>query len=199
MSKNIGLIDDSRVMRSILRKSILMCHYKVDRCLEAENGLEGFKMLSENQETLDLAFLDLHMPEMSGVEMLKKLQDGKLGPVPITSFSAPQALEKSEECTDFGAGALNRKPFQPPVGPTGKRAKWCPETGTSRESSNTRTALEWSGRSMTRLNASRTVQARHPLSSQGSGDPCPQRRQRVTGLFDTRLRILTQKQVRSSS
>ena len=113
MSKNIGLIDDSRVMRSILRKSILMCHYKVDRFMEAENGLEGFKMLSENQETLDLAFLDLHMPEMSGVEMLKKLQEGELGAVPIIIVSASADLEKQKECTDLGAVGFIRKPFTP--------------------------------------------------------------------------------------
>ncbi len=113
MSKTIGLIDDSNVMRAILRKSILMCHYKVDSFMEAENGLEGYKMLSENQENLDLAFLDLHMPEMSGLEMLKKLREGEFGAVPIIIVSASADMETQRECADLGAVGFIRKPFTP--------------------------------------------------------------------------------------
>lgn len=113
MSKNIGLIDDSRVMRSILRKSIQMCHYKVDRFMEAENGLEGYKMLSENQEILDLAFLDLHMPKMGGLEMLKKLREEKLGAIPIIIVSASADSETQQECAELGAVGFICKPFTP--------------------------------------------------------------------------------------
>ena len=113
MIKNIGLIDDSRVMRSILRKSIQMCHYKVDRFMEAENGLEGYKMLSENQENLDLAFLDLHMPEMGGVELLRKLQEEGYGAVPIIIVSTSADAKTVVECTKLGAVGFIHKPFTP--------------------------------------------------------------------------------------
>lgn len=113
MIKNIGLIDDSRVMRSILRKSIQMCHYKVARFMEAENGLEGYKMLAENQENLDLAFLDLHMPEMGGVEVLKKLQEEGYGAVPIIIVSTSADAKTVVECTKLGAVGFIHKPFTP--------------------------------------------------------------------------------------
>lgn len=113
MSRNIGLIDDSRVMRSILRKSIQMCHYKVELFMEAENGLEGYKMLAENQENLDIAFLDLHMPEMGGLEMLKKLREEGLDAIPIVIVSASSDAETQQECMDLGAVGFICKPFTP--------------------------------------------------------------------------------------
>ena len=113
MSKNIGLIDDSRVMRSILRKSIQMCHYKVELFMEAENGLEGYKMLAENQENLDIAFLDLHMPEMGGLEMLKKLREGGFSAVPIIVVSTSADSKTQQECAELGAVGFIHKPFTP--------------------------------------------------------------------------------------
>ena len=69
MSKTIGLIDDSKVMRSILRKAILMCNYSVSEFIEADNGVDGFQILTGNRGALDIAFVDLHMPKMGGLDM----------------------------------------------------------------------------------------------------------------------------------
>ena len=113
MSKKICLIDDSRVMRSILRKSILMCNYKVEAFVEAENGLEGFDLLSENRENLDIAFVDLHMPQMGGLEMLKQLKEEGFSSVPIVIVSTSADSETQKECMDLGAVGFIRKPFTP--------------------------------------------------------------------------------------
>lgn len=113
MSKTIGLIDDSRVMRSILRKSILMCNYKVDQFMEAVNGQEGFKLLSENQTGMDIAFVDLHMPEMGGIEMLQKLREGGFSRIPIVIVSTSADSETQKECLELGAKGFIRKPFTP--------------------------------------------------------------------------------------
>lgn len=113
MNKTIGLIDDSRVMRSILRKSILMCNYKVDAFLEAENGVQGFEVLSGNQDLLDIAFVDLHMPEMGGLEMLQKLKEEGLSGVPIVIVSTSADSETQQECMKLGAVGFIRKPFTP--------------------------------------------------------------------------------------
>jgi two-component system chemotaxis response regulator CheY len=113
MSKTIGLIDDSKVMRSILRKSILMNNVHVDAFLEADNGLEGFEMLSGHRDQLDIAFVDLHMPKMSGVEMLKRLRNEGIQSVPIVIVSTSADLEMQKTCMDLGAVGFIRKPFTP--------------------------------------------------------------------------------------
>ena len=113
MSKTIGLIDDSKVMRSILRKSILMCNYKVDEFMEAENGEEGFDLLSGKQDQLDIAFVDLHMPKVGGLEMLTKLKSQGSISVPIVIVSTSADMEMQKKCMELGAVGFIRKPFTP--------------------------------------------------------------------------------------
>jgi len=113
MSKTIGLVDDSKVMRSILRKSILMCNYKVDDFFEAEDGEEGFSLLSGNQTNMDIAFVDLHMPKMGGLEMLTKLKEEGFGSVPIVIVSTSADDEMQKRCMELGAVGFIRKPFTP--------------------------------------------------------------------------------------
>ena len=113
MSKTIGLIDDSKVMRSILRKSILMNNVQVSEFLEADNGMEGFEMLSGHRDQLDIAFVDLHMPKMGGVEMLKRLRSEGIESVPIVIVSTSADLEMQRTCMDLGAVGFIRKPFTP--------------------------------------------------------------------------------------
>ena len=113
MSKTVGLIDDSKVMRSILRKSILMCNYRVEAFIEAENGLEGFKILTGHQDDLDIAFVDLHMPQMGGLDMLKQLKEEGFTAVPIVIVSTSADSETQKECMDLGAVGFIRKPFTP--------------------------------------------------------------------------------------
>ena len=113
MSKTIGLIDDSKVMRSILRKSILMNNYQVDEFLEADNGVEGFELLAGHQDNLDIVFVDLHMPRMNGVEMLKRLRTEGIQSVPIVIVSTSADMEMQKTCMDLGAVGFIRKPFTP--------------------------------------------------------------------------------------
>lgn len=113
MKKIIGLIDDSKVMRSILRKSILMCHYEVEEFFEADNGEDGFEMLSGNRNRLDIAFVDLHMPKLGGLEMLKKLKEEGGSSVPIVIVSTSADMEMQKQCMDLGAVGFIRKPFTP--------------------------------------------------------------------------------------
>lgn len=113
MKKTIGLVDDSKVMRSILRKSILMCNYKVNEFIEADNGEDGFQILSGNQSNMDIAFVDLHMPKLGGLEMLKRLNEGGNNSIPIVIVSTSADMEMQKRCLELGAVGFIRKPFTP--------------------------------------------------------------------------------------
>ena len=113
MSKTIGLIDDSKVMRSILRKSILMNNYQVTEFLEADNGLEGYDLLAGKSDQLDIAFVDLHMPQMGGLDMLRRLRQDGIQSVPIVIVSTSADLETQKTCMELGAVGFIRKPFTP--------------------------------------------------------------------------------------
>ena len=112
MGHTIALIDDSKVMRSIIRKSILMSGYKIAEILEATDGSEGLKLVTDNRAILDLIITDIHMPQMSGLEMLKSFQetDGS-EKVPVILISSDSSVGTRNQWKDFGVRGFIAKPF----------------------------------------------------------------------------------------
>ena len=66
------IIDDERLAREEL-KSLLKEFNEIEIVGEAQNGEEGIQKVKELNP--DLIFLDVSMPEMTGFEMLKHLED----------------------------------------------------------------------------------------------------------------------------
>ena len=64
----ILVADDELINREILR-SILQDDYEL---IFAENGQVALEKIRENRETLSLVLLDLMMPVLSGIEVLKQ-------------------------------------------------------------------------------------------------------------------------------
>lgn len=65
------VIDDERLAREEL-KSILSEYNEIEVIDEARNGEEGIELIKKHEP--DLIFLDVSMPEMTGFEMLKRLE-----------------------------------------------------------------------------------------------------------------------------
>ena len=111
MAKKVALIDDSRVMRSILRKAIMMSEMGIEDIVEAENGKVGLEMIKSNYDSLDLIFTDLDMPEMTGVEMMRHLKADGLSKVPIVIVSTVGDNQMRQTCRELGAVDYINKPF----------------------------------------------------------------------------------------
>jgi DNA-binding response OmpR family regulator len=70
----ILVVEDESVLRSIL---LMTLKGEGFFAIEAENGKEGLEVALENRPSLIL--LDIIMPEMDGIEMLKRLRKDKWG------------------------------------------------------------------------------------------------------------------------
>ena len=70
---------------------------------EAVNGLEGIKKIREN--TPDLIFLDLLMPELDGFEVLERLKKSDLK-IPVIVLTADIQETSKKRCFDLGAKNL---------------------------------------------------------------------------------------------
>jgi CheY-like chemotaxis protein len=71
MARNFLLVDDSRVARMVLKRTIL--ELEPDSTFEeAGDGEQALNILSEGE--FDLAFLDFHMPGMTGLELLEEIR-----------------------------------------------------------------------------------------------------------------------------
>ena len=69
--KTVLVVDDSRIMRNIVKNSFsdlkIPCQF-----LEAENGAKALQLLESNK--VSIVFLDWNMPEMDGMQFLKKVR-----------------------------------------------------------------------------------------------------------------------------
>jgi len=69
--KTILVVDDSRIMRNIVKNTFadlkIPCQY-----LEAGDGKAALQLMETNK--VNLVFLDWNMPEMDGMEFLKKVR-----------------------------------------------------------------------------------------------------------------------------
>ncbi len=108
----ILIVDDSAMMRSIVRKSLEMAKVKAREVVEAKNGIEALNQLQLS--SFHIMFCDLNMPELTGDDLIERLM--LLGTIPIP----PVVIVSSEASTervdrlqcDRVIGVL-RKPFSP--------------------------------------------------------------------------------------
>ena len=71
MSYNILIVDDSKTIRSVIKKTLDIADVPVGDLYEAENGKEALDVMNSNW--IDLIFADINMPVMTGIEMIKKM------------------------------------------------------------------------------------------------------------------------------
>lgn len=110
---NILIVDDSAVMRSIIRKTLNMTELPIGDILEAENGEEGLRLLQE--QWIDLALIDIHMPVMDGEEMIRHLkQNDQYESLPVIVVSSESDPSKIEMILNQGATFIH-KPFKPEI------------------------------------------------------------------------------------
>ena len=108
--KKILMIDDVALNHATAR-SVLEEDYEL---YEAMSAAEGFEILEK--VTPDLILLDIVMPEMNGMEMLKILKDTPAyKPIPVIFLTADTSPEAEVEGFNLGIVDCIRKPFVPIV------------------------------------------------------------------------------------
>ncbi len=106
----ILLVDDDDINREVL-KNIFPSQYRFS---EAENGKEGLYRVEELAESLCAILLDITMPEMNGLELLRILHDrGITERIPIFLITASEEDEIAREAYNMGVMDVIRKPIVP--------------------------------------------------------------------------------------
>jgi len=104
----ILVVDDSRTMRMIVKRTLRQAGYGKLEVEEAENGAEALEKILVSQP--DMVLCDWNMPVMTGIELLEALRDEgidvKFGFV--TSEGTPEMRAKAQA---GGALFLIAKPF----------------------------------------------------------------------------------------
>lgn len=101
----VVVIDDSKAIRSFLRAFL---EDEGMEFYEAANAIEGFKICQN--EKIDLAILDLGLPDFDGLEILPKIKQIE-NKFPIIVLTARRGKEVVESVYAKGADAYLSKPF----------------------------------------------------------------------------------------
>lgn len=104
-SKTILVVDDEQEIRSLIRVYLEKDGYSVE---EAQNGREA---LEKFHKDIDLMVLDIMMPHMDGVEVLRRVR--KESNIPIIILSAKSEDYDKILGLDLGADDFMVKPFNP--------------------------------------------------------------------------------------
>jgi diguanylate cyclase (GGDEF)-like protein len=107
----ILVMDDSRSVREEIRQ--VFTSAGVDAVwFEAENGLDGFKILLE--QPMDLVLCDLVMPQMDGFKFLQmRASRPELQEVPVLMLTAVGDVDQKIKVLSGGASDYVTKPFNP--------------------------------------------------------------------------------------
>lgn len=104
----ILVVDDSRVMRQIVIRTLRQAGYGGHDVVEAENGAEALAAVRAEAPALVLS--DWNMPEMNGIDCLRALRAGGDG-TPFGFVTSECSDEMRSQATAAGAAFLIAKPF----------------------------------------------------------------------------------------
>jgi two-component system chemotaxis response regulator CheY len=111
MSK-ILVVDDSAVMRKIIKKNIKESGLLVDEFADAGDGKQALDVVSH--DNIDLILCDWNMPNMSGLEFVKTLRSLNLPKkIPVVVITTEGSDSKKSEAKESGADGYLTKPFTP--------------------------------------------------------------------------------------
>ncbi|HEX9715098.1 MAG TPA: sigma-54 dependent transcriptional regulator [Desulfurivibrionaceae bacterium] len=104
MAKTILIIDDEASIRESLSGILADEGF---RSLSAEDGQQGLSLLEEEQ--VDLVLLDIWMPGLDGLEVLKRIKESQAD-LPVIMISGHGTIETAVQATKTGAYDFIEKP-----------------------------------------------------------------------------------------
>lgn len=102
------IVDDSRAMQVIVKRGLEQLGYSDNEYKTASNGKDALNIVKDWQP--DLILCDWHMPEMSGIDLLKLLKKLNL-PCNIGFVTSESSESRLKEAVKLGARFIVKKPF----------------------------------------------------------------------------------------
>ena len=100
----ILIVEDNKKLLQTIEKELKM-HFEVECC---EDGEEAFYLIK--QGIYDLVVLDLMLPSMNGIEVLKNIRKNYID-TPVLILTAKESLDEKMEAFSMGANDYLTKPF----------------------------------------------------------------------------------------
>jgi len=105
--EKILVVDDEKNMRITLKHCLEGAGYEVTTAVNGEDALDKFK-----SDGYQLVLLDMKLPGISGIEVLKKIKEERAF-TPVIMITAYGTIETAVEAMKLGAVDYLSKPFPP--------------------------------------------------------------------------------------
>lgn len=106
-NSKILLVDDQELNRDVLAHRLTKNGYNIT---SVTNGYEAIELL--DKKLFDLVLLDIMMPDISGIDVLKKIRsEKKHSNTPVVMITALEDVKTVNECIDAGADDYIMKPI----------------------------------------------------------------------------------------
>lgn len=109
---SVLVVDDSKTLRNVLRRSLTMAGVPDEDIAEATDGLEALEAI--RQKRPDVVLSDVNMPNMTGLELLRELRgQPETADLPVVIITSVSNTRTMLEIVRLGASKVIRKPFDP--------------------------------------------------------------------------------------
>ena len=109
---NVLVVDDNQINRLLINKILTKWGATIDF---AENGLQAVNKV-ETHKNFDVVLMDIHMPEMGGLEatqVIRAKADPYFKQLPIIALTASMLTNQMGQINDAGMNDYILKPFEP--------------------------------------------------------------------------------------
>ena len=110
----ILIVDDSSMMRALIKRVVRMTDVPVEEILEAGDGAQALSLLETHD--VQLLLTDINMPGMNGADLLRKVAgDDRWRRLTRVVISTDGSTARREEAADLSVRCYLKKPFTPEV------------------------------------------------------------------------------------
>jgi two-component system, chemotaxis family, chemotaxis protein CheY len=107
-------VDDSAMMRTMIKRVAGLSAVPIERILEASDGREALGILES--EHVDALFTDINMPNMTGTELLREIERRSSWPNLLRIIiSTDGSVARREEVRGLDVRHYIEKPFSPEI------------------------------------------------------------------------------------
>jgi two-component system chemotaxis response regulator CheY len=112
MSVNVLIVDDSAVMRTLIKRVAVLSEAPIGVMYEASNGREALQILE--RESIQAVFTDITMPVMNGTELLRAIASrDEWNHVVRVIISTDGSAARRAEVENLDVRLYLEKPFRP--------------------------------------------------------------------------------------
>ncbi len=110
-TRQVLVVDDSPTLRAAVDFVLSRAGFEVK---QATNGREALDLLEETSRKGEIPALiisDIHMPQVNGIEFIRRVKESPLRFVPILVLTTERGEEMKRQAKEAGAAGWINKPF----------------------------------------------------------------------------------------